>query len=190
MFDEKPFENLKALLLIILITVSGFTYKQPQIYQVTGGKISFKSDAPLEIIHASSTNFIGLIDIDKKKFSLRVDIRSFQGFNSLLQREHFNENYMQSDKYPDASFTGKIIEDIDFLQDGNYEVRTKGILTIHNVQQERIIKSNVIIKQKTITIHSEFTVLLSDHNIPIPMVVNQKLANEIKVNVDATLEPK
>jgi hypothetical protein len=69
-------------------------------------------------------------------------------------------------------------------------VRAKGFLIVHNVSQERIIKSDVTVKDHVITIHSSFTVLLSDHNIPIPMVVYQKLANEIKVEVTATLEPR
>jgi len=191
MFNEKPLKKIKALLLFILIvSISAFKNQQPQVYQITTGKISFRSDAPLEIIKAASNNLIGLLDVSKNNFSFRIDVHSFQGFNSPLQKEHFNENYMESAKYPEASFKGKIIEDVDLTQDGNYDVRTKGILTIHNVPQERIIKSTVMVKQKIITVHSEFTVLLSDHNIPIPMVVNQKLANEIRVNVDATLESK
>jgi hypothetical protein len=191
MFSTQYPKKIRALLFFILIvTVTAFKKDQPQIYQITTGKISFKSDAPLEIIKAASNNLAGLLDVSKNNFSFRIDVRSFQGFNSPLQKEHFNENYMESDKYAEASFKGKIIEDVDLAQDGNYGVRTKGILTIHNIPQERIIKSTITVKQKIITVHSEFTVLLSDHSIPIPMVVNQKLANEIKVNVDATLEPK
>jgi len=60
-----------------------------------------------------------------------------------LQKEHFNENYLESDKYPEASFKGKIIEDIDLDKDGEYEVRAKGELTIHGIMQERIIKANI-----------------------------------------------
>jgi hypothetical protein len=131
-----------------------------------------------------------VLDISKNNFSFKVVIRSFEGFNSPLQKEHFNENYLESDKYAEASFKGKIIEDADLTVDGTYEVRAKGNLTIHNVIQERIIKCAVTVKNKIITIHSNFTVLLSDHNIPIPKVVYQKLANEIKVEVTATLEPR
>ncbi len=168
----------------------GFKKQPSQLYQTTSGRISFKSDAPLEIIRASSSDLIGLMDIEKKNFSFKINVHSFQGFNSPLQKEHFNENYMESDEYPEASFKGKIIEDVDLSIDGSYHVRTKGILTIHNVPQERIIQSDVMVKQHIITVHSAFTVLLSDHNIPIPTVVNQKLANEIKVEVNATLEAR
>jgi polyisoprenoid-binding protein YceI len=169
---------------------TGFKPQPVTLYQITKGRIDFKSEAPLEIIKASSNDLIGLLDISKKNFSFKVVIHSFQGFNSPLQKEHFNENYLESDRYPDASFKGKIIEDADFSVDGTYQLRAKGILTIHNVSQERIIKSDVTVKNNVITVHSNFTVLLSDHNIPIPKVVNQKLANEIKVDVNATFEPR
>jgi hypothetical protein len=168
----------------------GFKQLPATLYHTTKGRIDFRSDAPFEIIKASSNDLIGLLDISKNNFSFKVLIRSFQGFNNPLQKEHFNENYLESDKYLDASFKGKIIEDADFSVDGTYPLRAKGILTIHNVSQERIIKSDVTVKNNIITVHSNFTVLLSDHNIPVPKVVNQKLANEIKVEVNATFEPR
>ena len=173
-----------------VLMVSGLKSQPVTIYHTTSGRIDFRSDAPLEIIRASSNDLLGVLDISKNNFSFKVVIRSFEGFNSPLQKEHFNENYLESDKYPEASFKGKIIEDADLTVDGTYEVRAKGNLTIHNVMQERIIKCAVTVKNKIITIHSNFTVLLSDHNIPIPKVVYQKLANEIKVEVTATLEPR
>jgi hypothetical protein len=97
---------------------------------------------------------------------------------------------METDKYPYASFSGKIIEDVDLSVDGDYELRAKGNLLIHNVSQERIIKAAVNVKKNVITVNGDFTVLLSDHNIPIPKVVYQKLANEIKVEVNAIFEPR
>jgi len=178
-----------VVLLFVMLACSGFLQPAP-IYQTVNSKISFKSEAPLELIKASSDQLIGLLDNDKKVFSFKINIRSFQGFNSPLQKEHFNENYLESDKYPEASFKGKIIEDTDLSKDGTYEVRAKGILTIHGVTQERIIKSNVVVNNKKIIVTSNFSVLLSDHNIPIPIVVYKKLANEIKVEVVATLEPR
>ncbi|MEP6846139.1 MAG: YceI family protein, partial [Panacibacter sp.] len=148
------------------------------------------SEAPLELIRASSNELAGLLDNDKKTFSFDIRIRSFQGFNSPLQKGHFNENYMESEKFAQATFSGKIIEEEDLGIDGTYDVRAKGILTIHGVPQERIIKTTVSVKNKTITIKGKFSVLLSDHNIPIPIVVYKKLANEIKVEINATLEPR
>lgn len=181
----------KTILFIsmVLLAISAFRIV-PNLFHATEGRISFRSDAPLELIKASSNSLVGIIDTAKKTFSFKVGISSFEGFNSRTQREHFNENYMQTDKYPDASFKGKIIEDFDFSKDGTVSVRAKGMLNIHGVEKERIIKSDLTIKNNIITLRSNFTVLLSDHNIPIPKVVYQKLANEIKVEVNTTLQPR
>lgn len=178
--------RLNVLLTFVVLAVAFKPVEK--VFQTLKGTIQFKSEAPMELIKASSKELAGAIDSEKKQFSFRVKIRTFQGFNGNTQKEHFNENYLESDKYPEASFKGKIIEDVDFTKDGNYELRAKGKLLIHGVSQERIIKCDVVVKGNLLTIQSKFTVLLSDHNIPIPKVVYQKLANEIQVDVNATLE--
>jgi hypothetical protein len=164
--------------------------RQSKIYTTNTGQMRFRSEAPLELINASSKELKGAIDAAKKTFAFRIRINSFEGFNSPLQKEHFNENYMESVKIPEAIFTGKIIEDIDFSKAGVYSIRAKGILTIHGVDQERIIRNDIEISDGLIKIKSSFIVLLSDHNIPIPRVVKEKLANEIKVELLAELIQK
>jgi YceI-like domain len=151
------------------------------------GRVSVRSDAPLELITASSQQLRGIIDPAKNTFAWSVEVKTFEGFNSPLQREHFNENYLESNKYPKATFSGKIIEKVDFQRDGVYTVRAKGTFTIHGVAQERIIKSQITIKKGAARIQSAFTVPLADHQIEIPRVVYQKIAEEITVNVDAEL---
>lgn len=160
------------------------------LFSVSSGSISFRSDAPMELIKASSNQLKGIYDATKKQFAFTVNIKSFSGFNSPLQLEHFNENYLESDKFPRANFEGKIIEDIDLHKDGIYTMRAKGNLTVHGVAQERIIKCELIIRNNVVSLKSNFTVLLADHNIPIPKVVHEKLASEIKVEVKADLIEK
>lgn len=184
---------MRRQLIILPFLLLAFSFKAHaplQDYKVSTGSISFRSDAPLELIKAQSSELKGLVIPDKKQFAFIINIKSFKGFNSPLQQEHFNENYLESNKYPVASFEGKIIEDIDFTKDGEYSVRSKGNLSIHGVVQERIIKCDVSIKDKNISLKSTFTVLLADHNIPIPKVVHEKLASEIKVEVKAELVTK
>jgi polyisoprenoid-binding protein YceI len=152
-----------------------------RVYMIDDGKIDFKSEAPLEIIKASSTGLKGLIDFDKQTFAFSIPIGSFNGFNSTLQQEHFNENYMESDKFPRATFTGRLIEKIDVDQNGVYTVRAKGKLNIHGIEQERIIQTAVTIQDSTIEINSSFSIPLQDHNIAIPKVVQQKIAETISV---------
>lgn len=160
---------------------------QTEIMRCEDGKIQFKSDAPLELIEARSSKLRGVIDPVAQTFAWSVEIKTFEGFNSPLQREHFNENYMESRKYPKATFQGKIIEKIDFQKDGVYTVRAKGKLNVHGVEQERIIRGQVEVKGPRVRITSDFTVLLADHDISIPRVVHQKIAEEIAVSMDAQL---
>ena len=117
-------------------------------------------------------------------------IRSFSGFNSLMQQEHFNEKYLESEEFPEASFSGKIIENIDLSIAGVYEVRTKGILKMHGVEIERVIKCFVSVKNDKIFINSKFSILLSDHSIKIPKVVHEKVAGDIGVEVSLVLNKK
>jgi polyisoprenoid-binding protein YceI len=154
------------------------------------GSISFVSNAPLEIIKASSNQLKGLIDETKKSFSFRVAYQTFEGFNSGLQQDHFNEKYMESEKYPEAIFNGTIANEIDFSKNGTYPVTAKGILSIHGVEKERTIKSTLIISSGQVHIESKFNVLLEDHNIKIPKIVMQKIATEIAVEVKADLKKK
>jgi polyisoprenoid-binding protein YceI len=156
-------------------------------YSITTSKMSFTSNAELELITAASSKVQGLIDPTTNQFAFTVDVKSFQGFNSALQREHFNEKYMESEKYPRARFSGKIIEPMDLSTDGSYEVRAKGELDIHGQKQTRIIKSKIIVTNGVVNIESRFFVPLADHNISIPTIVSQKIATEIEVEFRATL---
>ena len=179
-----------AILFLLTILLSSNANAPSLIFSVSSGTIVFKSDASMELIKASSNQLKGIFSAEKKQFAFTVNINTFKGFNSPLQLEHFNENYLESDKFPRASFEGKIIEDIDLSRNGAYTIRAKGNLTVHGVVQERIIKCEMTIKNGIVSVKSNFTVLLSDHNISIPKVVHEKLASEIKVEVKAELVEK
>jgi hypothetical protein len=154
---------------------------------VQKGKMAFTSNAELELISATSDKVQGLIDPASNQFAFTVDVNTFRGFNSELQRQHFNEKYMESERFPKARFSGKIIEPIDFSADQTYEVRAKGELDIHGQKQTRIIKTKVTVKDGVVYLVSNFFVPLSDHNISIPSIVSQKIATEIEINFEATM---
>jgi polyisoprenoid-binding protein YceI len=156
-------------------------------FSVEKASIAFTSNAELEVIKASSNQIQGLLDPSNNKFAFSVKMLSFKGFNSELQREHFNEKYLESERFPTASFSGKIIEDLDLTKDGTYEVRAKGDLEIHGVKQTRIIKSKLTVSKGKVSIDTNFTVPLSDHNIMIPKIVGQKIATEIEVVFSSTM---
>lgn len=179
----------RFLITTVFILLLGSSFREPSaIFNISKSSISFSSDAPLELITAKSNELKGAIETETKTFVFSVKVNSFKGFNSGFQKDHFNENYLETDKYPDATFKGKIIEDVDFTKNNILTVRAKGILTVHGVPKERIIKSDMTIKNGSIFIKANFTVLLADHNIPIPKVVHEKLASEIKVEVNSELK--
>lgn len=181
-------------LLVCLILTSSFWFKMDQVcaqsslYEVENGYASFKSEAPLEIIEARSRTLKGIINTSKRTFAFTIPISSFQGFNNPLQKNHFNENYLESRRHPNAIFKGKIIENVDLSQPGEYVIRAKGKFSIHGVEQERIIKSKVLVTTDEIKITSFFSVLLKEHRIKVPRIVHQKIAEEIFVQVKATLK--
>jgi len=158
-----------------------------QIYITHSGLASFVSDAPLEVIKAESSEVSGAINLDDRSFAFNIDNKTFKGFNSSLQQEHFYENYLETHIYPYSSFKGKIIEEIDLNSDKEQTVRAKGKLEIHGVSQDRIVKGTLKIKGDTILLKADFTVLLEDHQINIPRVVYQKIASEIFVSISAQL---
>lgn len=175
----------------LLVCMIGFFSSSAQnVYEVKEGTVKFYSDAPEEIIKAYSGSLRGIVDFSKKTFAFKINIASFEGFNSVLQREHFNENYMETSVYPLATFTGKIVEDVNIKEEGKYKIRTKGKMKIHGIENIRIIPATVTVNNKKISITADFTVLLVDHQIKVPRVVNNKLSEEIHVSISATLVEK
>lgn len=180
--------DYRSCLLLVAALTTTINLSAQVRYGTENGKIQFKSDAPLELIQAASYEMKGIIDTDEKAFAFSVEMKSFQGFNSPLQRVHFNENYLETNRHPKATFTGKIIETIDWNKDGTYEVRSKGKLIVHGLEQERIIRGTLTIANDMIQLRSVFTVLLDEHQISIPKIMFQKISEEIEVIIEADLE--
>jgi hypothetical protein len=180
---------LKLFICIPLLFCQVIFAQKPEvvIFESSSGEVSFVSEAPLELIKASSDELRGLLRVDDRTFAFSIPTQSFKGFNSPLQQEHFYENYIESDIYPKATFQGKIIEKINLLEDGEHVVRAKGMLSIHGVEQERIIKVKLIAKNKKILASTSFEVKLDDHNIIIPKMVFHKIAEIIDVSVNLKL---
>lgn len=174
------YKSILAVVVLLLLKSLGFS--QPYYKSNKSNTISFYSKAPLEDIQAVNKDATSVIDIANRNVAFKVPIKSFKFENGLMQ-EHFNENYMHSDKYPEGTFSGKIIEYIDLRKNGEYEVTVSGKLTIHGVTQNRTIKGKILIAEKKATIDCKFDVYLKDHNIDIPKMVVKKIAEKIEVTV-------
>ena len=177
-----------TLLGVLLIAAGTWTVSgQNAVWTIKKGSIHFTSDAPLEKIEADCDQLKGVLNPQDNRFAFNVEIDQFEGFNSSLQQVHFNENYMESVLFPKASFTGKIIEKVNFGENGKIPVRAKGILEIHGVKQERIIPVNLEIENQKCSFTSNFNILLPDHDISVPRIVFQKVSQTIQVSVKGEL---
>jgi hypothetical protein len=174
-------------LLFLTALIFSFTVKA-QIYMAKTCEVSFFSEAPMENIDAKNTTAKPILNTANNEVAVRVPIKGFV-FAKPLMQEHFNENYMESDKYPNATFKGKINEPIDWKKDGTYKVTITGKLDIHGVEKDRTLDATIIIKGEQITVVSEFWVALSDHKIEIPKVVFQNLAEKILVKLNSVMVP-
>jgi hypothetical protein len=178
-----------SLLLIAVLLLSAFTIHKGK-YATNTGKISFYSSAPLENIEAVNSKVSSILDSDNGDIVFSMAIKDFIFPKSLMQ-EHFNENYMESDKYPKSTFKGKIVNlaDVKFEQDGKYNATIDGDLSIHNVTKKIRVSGIIEVKEGKIFAHAKFPVKVKDYNIEIPKIVFQNIAETVDVTVDMIYEP-
>jgi len=150
--------------------------------------ISFFSKSPLEDIDATNKKASIVLRTTTNDIQFGVPMISFK-FPKPLMEEHFNENYVESDKYPTCTFKGKINETIDYTKDGEYKVTAKGTMNLHGVSKEVEAPGTLTIKGKEITIVSAFKIKVADYAIKVPSLYVQNIAEVVDVKVSAVLEP-
>lgn len=177
---------MKRILLPILCFVL-ITGLNAQTYLRGQGNVSFISDAPLERIEGKTNTLSGIVDMSKMTFAFKVDVSSFEGFNSPLQKEHFNEHYLETKTYPSATFLGTILINEDCTNGCVTQATCKGKFTIHGVTQVVTVPITLSLDKLTMEIKGAFNVKLSEYKIKIPKIVQAKIANEIQVKVDIVM---
>lgn len=185
MISKRTLSNL-FLYLLLAAGLSNPLYGQNLVTK--NAKIKFFSSTPIEDIKAASDNGVGVLVARTGAVAFQVAIKSFE-FSKGLMQEHFNENYMESNKYPHAKFHGKINQPLDLTKNGEFNVSATGILLIHGVSKQRTIPGKIIVNNGSVQLLSAFDVACTDHKIKIPKLVITKVAEVIRVNIDATLTP-
>ncbi len=175
-----------------LILIAGVLFAlnlHAQKYSTKTGHVSFYSKAPLEDIKADNRQGSFILDASTGEVAAVILIKSFEFKNALMQ-EHFNDNYMESEKYPKSTFIGKVanIQDVKFDKNGTYDVKVSGQLTIHGVTKEITETGKVAVKGDAVIIESAFFVALADFGIKNDKVKN--IAERIEVTVNAELKKK
>jgi len=179
---------MKNIFITLIVCASFLGAARAQVFISDNTAISFFSETPLENILAANSKSSSLLNIKDKQVVFQIPVKAFE-FEKDLMREHFNENYLETEKYPKASFNGNINEDVDLSKDGTYEVTVTGKLLIHGVEKQRTITGTIIREGDDISLKGQFQVTLSDHSIRIPKVVIANIAEVIDVKVSARYKP-
>jgi polyisoprenoid-binding protein YceI len=180
---------MKQIIAIIGLLTISLSHVQAQKWMTRTGKVSFFSSTPVENIEAFNNEAACVVESKNGEVVFIVPIKSFR-FEKALMQEHFNENYMESDKFPKAQYKGKItnIQSLNFSKDGSYQVNTQGKLTIHGVTRDVTVPGTIIISGGVATIKTKFMVAPADYGIKIPSITASKIASNIEITINAQLK--
>lgn len=180
---------MKKIAILFTVFMVTFSLANAQKYMTKGGTIKFSSDTPMEKIEAVNRQVNSALDFSTGNFVFKVLIRGFE-FPKALMQEHFNENYMESDKYPNSTFNGKItnIKDVNLAKDGIYKVEADGDLSMHGVTNKVKVNGTLEVKAGKVLGIATFNVAPKDYNISIPKAVIKNISEAISVDITIPLD--
>jgi YceI-like domain len=177
--------KMRIVFAFILLTILSATSLAQTRYFTKTGKITFYSKSPMENIEAVNNKVVSVWDVASGQIEFNVLMKGFE-FEKALMQEHFNENYVESDKYPKAVFKG-IIENsnaLDLTADHSVSVKVNGNLTIHGETRPVNTTALITVKNKAISAATSFVIILADYKISIPSLVADKINKKITINVN------
>jgi polyisoprenoid-binding protein YceI len=174
-----------------ILTCAAYSAESQEIYFTRTGKIEFHSGSSIEDIDGVNNEVASMLNIKTGEMAFTVLVKSFH-FKRALMEEHFNENYMESEKFPKASFKGKIVSlpVINMAANGSNNIQTEGELTIHGITKKITAPGKLTVSKGKITGVSTFKIIISDYNIQIPGVVAEKFSKETEINISCVYEPR
>lgn len=183
------FRLCAAALLTALFCVARPAAAQ-ELFFTSNGHIDIFSSAPLEDISAENKNVSSVLNVETGKMMFKVPMDKFDFPNDLME-EHYNEKYVESEKFPFAEFSGQIQDfaNIDLTKNGAYKVVVKGDLTLHGVTRKVSENGSITVKDGKILSSSAMKIRLADYDIEIPTVVVKKIAEVIDVKIDMEYKP-
>lgn len=182
---------MKKIFLSTLIVTVIFNSSFAQKYYTKNGNISFFSTTSMEDIKADNNQVMSVLNAQTGDLQFSVIIKSFH-FKKALMEEHFNENYLESGKFPKASFKGTVsdISKVNFTKDGSYPVTVSGDLTIHGATQKISTPGTISVQAGKIKSNAVFKVALADYNISVPKVVEKNISKTIEITVNCLYDQK
>lgn len=183
--------DMKRSLLIITAALLFTTATQAQKIYTKNGLVSIFSTTPMEDIKAANNQVLCLLNTQTGELQFSLLNKGFH-FPKALMEEHFNENYIESTKFPKSTFKGTVadISKVNFSKDGIYAVSVTGELSMHGVTKSLTTTGNIIVKDGKATTSSKFMVKLADYNITIPGAVKKNISESIEITVNCLLDQK
>lgn len=174
----------KRAFLSVMILTSGLSLFSQGKFLCNEGHITFFSHTAIEDIKAENKEVASVIDSESGEVAVIVKISAFQ-FEKKLMQEHFNENYMESERYPKATFMGKIANhgEIDYEKPGSYTIQVVGDMTIHGVKQQISESAGMEVGADGLVVRMKFMLDPSDYDIKIPKVVRKNIAERLEVSI-------
>jgi hypothetical protein len=159
-------------------------------YYTKSGSIQFVSKGNIETIQANHRSVTCVLDSKTGALQFAVLMKGFE-FKKALMQEHFNENYVESDKFPKAEFRGQIVNnsEIVYTKEGMYNAHVKGKLTLHGQTRDVETDGKITVKNGKLLANSDFAIQMSDYNISIPKLVKENMSNTVSITVNCGLEP-
>lgn len=182
---------MKYFLLIVAISLVSMTTTNAQTLITKNGKITFFSKTSMENIEAVNNQVVSVLDTKTGALLFSVQVTGFL-FKKALMQEHFNEEYMESNKYPKATFKGTIadISKVNFAKDGNYAVSVTGSLIVHGLTNNVTVPGIISIVGGKVNAAATFKILVADYKIDIPKMVAGNISKSIEIKVDCNYLPK
>jgi polyisoprenoid-binding protein YceI len=178
---------MKKIWILFLVCQSLVLVSRAQLFITKTGMVGFYSKTPLEDIKAENNQVFSAVDVAKKTIVFQMLLKSFL-FPKELMQEHFNENYVESDKYPKATFKGTFTGDID-MQKAVNTVQVQGIITLHGTEKQISTPATVEVKDGMLVGTAKFQLIPKDFNITIPSLVSDKIAKQIDVQIKTEWKP-
>ncbi len=169
-------------LLVLVFMIAKLALPAQTVFIADTGEITFYSYAPIEDINATCSQVNSIFNSVNGEIAFTLLMKGFI-FRKELMQEHFNENYVESDKYPKASFSGSFSGDFSPAKDGLYHVTVKGNLTIHNVTRAIEQPATIEMINGRLSGRADFKIKPEDYNITIPSIVRDKIAADMTVHV-------
>ncbi|MEJ7626457.1 MAG: YceI family protein [Ferruginibacter sp.] len=180
-------KRISFISILLLLTSNLFAQKA----YTKNGNITFFSKSPLENIEAKNNQVMSVLNSQTGEIQFSVIIKAFH-FKKALMEEHFNENYMESKKFPKAIFKGIItdVAKVNFSKDGSYPVVSSGDFTLHGITKKITTPGVITIKNGIASASSKFKVKLKDYGITVPKLVKDNIAENIDISVACTYDQK